>query len=286
LTATTPNPFLGLQTATSTSTTMSVAQLLAPYPEFPVGTTSPGSSGVVMNDNSVGSSYYNSFNFRVQQQLSHGVSLIGNFMKSKMIDQTTWLNDTDPAPERRISPFFRPMRFSLASTYELPVGRGKKLNVQSRLLNAAIGGWELTGTYQFQVGGPLTWLNGSTNNPGDYVYLGGDLNSQPRNVDGYAFDVNRFDNKTADQFQYRVRTFATAFANVRSDGINEFSGSMLKRFNLGESRYLQFRAEVFNLMNHPVFAAANNTASNSAFGTITTQANRPRLIQFVLRLVF
>ena len=286
LTATVANPFKGLQSSISSSSTVSTAQILSTFPQFATGATSPGSAGVVMNDNSVGSSYYNSLNLRAQQRLSRGMSLIGAFMWSKMIDQTTWLNDSDPTPERRISPFYRPMRFSLASTYELPLGRGRKFDLQSRLLNAVLGGWQLNGTYQFQLGGPLTWLNGSTNNPGDYVYFGGDLNSQPRNVDGYAFDVTRFDVKSADQFQYHVRTFATAFANLRTDGINNFDGSVLKRFAIREKAYVQVRAEVFNLLNHPVFAAANNTASNSAFGTITSQANRSRMIQFVARLVF
>lgn len=286
LSATVPNPFRGFATSISTSSTITTAQLLSRYPEFVTGATSPGSSGIVMNDNSVGSSYYNSLNFRAQQRLSSGVSLIASFMYSKMIDQTTWLNDTDPTPERRISPFFRPLRFSVASTYALPFGHGRKFRVQSRLLDAVVGGWQIAGTYQFQLGGPLTWLNGSTNNPGDYVYLGGDLNSQPRNVDGYAFDITRFNNQTAAQYQYHIRTFATAFANVRGDGINNFDGSMLKKFQIRERSYVQIRAEIFNLLNHPVFAAPNNTASNSAFGTITAQANKARSMQFVARLVF
>jgi hypothetical protein len=286
LTATTPNPFLGLQTSNNTATTIAASQLLAPFPQFPQGQGSPGSSGVVMNDNSVGSSYYHSLNVRAQRRLSHGVSLLGSFMWSKMIDATTWLNASDLVPEHRISPFFRPMRFSVASTYDIPVGHGKFVNIQNRFLNAAIGGWLLAATYQYQVGGPLTWLNGSTNNPGDYVYMGGDLNSQPRNVDGNAFDVTRFDNKTADQYQFHIRTFASAFSNVRADGINEFSGSLRKGFNLGEKRSFQIKVEGFNLFNHAVFAAPNNTASSSAFGTITAQANRPRLLQLVARLVF
>jgi hypothetical protein len=286
LSATVANPFRGLATSVSTNTTLSTAQILSRYPEFVTGATSPGSSGVVMNDNSVGSSYYHSLNFRAQQRLSGGMSLIGAFMWSKMIDQTNWLNDSDLTPEHRISPFFRPMRFSVASTYALPVGRGKKIRTDSRVLSALVGGWQVNATYQFQLGGPLAWLNGSTNNPGDYVYMGGDLNSQPRNVDGYAFDVTRFNNVTANQFQYHVRTFATTFANVRGDGINNFDASMLKRFQIREKAYLQIRAEIFNVMNHPEFGAANNTASNSAFGTITTQANRSRMMQFVARLVF
>lgn len=286
LSATIANPFLGLPTSTGTATTTSVAQLLAPFPQFPQGQSSPGSSGVVMNDNSIGSSSYHSMNVRAQRRLARGASLLGAFMWSKMIDSTNWLNATDPAPERRISPFFRPLRFSVASTYDVPVGRGRTVDVRNPILNGVFGGWLIAGTYQFQVGGPLPWLNGSTNNPGDYVYLGGDLKAQPRNVDGYAFDVTRFDVKTANQFQYHIRTFASTYSNVRGDGINEFSASMVKKFNLGEKRMVQLRMESFNLMNHPVFAAANTTVSSSAFGTITSMANKPRSMQAVLRLVF
>jgi hypothetical protein len=286
LTATIANPFLGLQTSTGTSKTISVAQVLAPYPEFPQGQSSPGSSGVVMNDNSVGSSYYDSLNVRAQQRVSRGVTLIGSFMWSKMIDANDWLNATDLTPEHRISPFYRPMRFSIASTYTLPIGRGKLVDLHNRALNTLIGGWLVAGTYQYQVGGPLIWMNGSTNNPGDYIYMGGDLNSQPRNVDGNAFDTTRFDSKSADQYQYHIRTFASTFGNVRSDGINEFSASIQKRFEFAEKRAFQIRAEAFNLMNHPVFSAANTAATNSAFGTITSMANKPRSIQLVARFLF
>ncbi len=285
LTASTANPFRGLQTSAGTASTVSTAQVLAHYPQFPVGFNA-GSSGVVANDMSVGSSKYNSLNIRLQKRLGRGVSLIANYMRSKMIDQTTWLNDSDPQPERRVSPFYRPQRISTAATYELPAGRGKRINLRSRPLDLIAGGWQVNMTYQYQVGGPLTWVNGSTNNIGDYVYLGGDLNSNPRVVDGTAFDTTRFDVRAANQFQYHVRTFSTAFANVRSDGINDWSASMSKRFNIGERRYVQIRCEGFNIVNHAVFGAPNTTATNAAFGTITSQANRPRLLQVVARIVF
>jgi len=124
-----------------------------------VGQASPRSSGVVMHDNSVGSSYYHSFNVRVQQRLAHGVSLLGTFMRSKMIDQTTWLNDSDATPERRISPFFRPMRFAAASTYEVPIGRGKRINV---LLPAALSG---AGAVDLRI-----TVDGQTSNPVTLVF--------------------------------------------------------------------------------------------------------------------
>ncbi len=285
LNASTPNPFLGLPTSIGTNTTVSTAQILATYPQFPQG-ANQGGSGVVMQNLNVGSSYYNSLNIRMQKRLSGGFSLIANFMKSKGIDQTTWLNDSDPQPERRISPFFRPTRLSAAATYEFPIGRGKRINVRSHLLDLLIGGWQTTGTYTFQVGGPLMWVNGSTNNPGDYVYFGGDLNADPRAVDGTAFNTKVFDTTAANQLQYHIRTFSTAFADIRSDGINDWSTSILKKFSLGERRFLQLRVESFNFINHATFAAANTTATNSAFGTITAQANRPRAFQVVARIVF
>jgi len=286
LTATTANPFQGPQTNAGSAATVAVNQLLVPFPEFPQGQSSPGSGGIVMNDNSIGASYYHSLNVRAQRRMSKGITLLGTFMWSKMIDETTFLNASDLSPEHRISPFFRPMRFSVASIYEVPVGPGKLISVHNTALKTVFAGWLIAATYQYQVGGPLTWLNGSTNNPGDYLYLGGDLKSQPRNVDGYAFDIAPFDNKTADQYQFHLRTFASAFGNVRSDGINNFDMSLQKRFSLGEKRNFQIKFESFNLLNHAVFAAANNTASNAAFGTITSQANRPRLVQVVARLVF
>ena len=102
-----------------------------------------------------------------------------------MIDQTNLAQRQRCGAE---SAAFRPSSARCASptavTYDLPIGAGRPVNLQSRLFDRIFGGWKIASTYQFQVGGPLTWLNGSTNNPGDYVYLGGKLDSQPRNVDG------------------------------------------------------------------------------------------------------
>jgi hypothetical protein len=43
---------------------------------------------------------------------------------------------------------------------------------------------------------------------------------------------------------------------------------------------------MFNTLNHPTFAAPNTQQTNSAFGTITATANRPRFVQLVARFVF
>jgi len=286
LTATTANPFAGLLPGTSlNNSTTTVAQLLARFPEFPVG-SGAGSSGVVEENANGGSSYFESLSVRLEKRLSHGLILIGNYMFSKLMEEDSWLNDTDTHLEKRVSPFDHPHHFVLAAIYELPVGKGRLVNLHSRWVNGIFGGWALNGIYTYQTGAPILWVNGSTNNIGDYVYFGGDLALNNRNTNSAAFNTALFNTNSSQQFQYHIRTFSTTYGNLRQDGINNFDTSLLKRFNFTESRYLQLRLEAFNVLNHPTFAAPNTTATNGSFGLITAQGNLPRQIQLGARIVF
>lgn len=289
LTGSTPNPFSGLASSQNTATT-TVVQLLAHYPEFPVGDSSSGwtgSGGILEQNASVGSSYFQSLNVHVQKRLSGGLFVTSNYIYSKLIERVDWLNDSDAQPEKRISPFNHSHRWVMAFTYELPVGHAKRFDLHSRVANFALGGWQLNSFYTWQLGAPFVWINGSSTTPGDYLYLGGPLDLNNRETNTVAFNTAAFDTKSADALQYHIRTFSTAFPNILQDGTNELDSSMLKRFPLrSEMRYLQLRFEVFNVLNHATFAQPNTTASNSAFGMITATSNRPRAIQAGLRLVF
>ncbi len=282
------NPFSGLATSLNSSTT-TVAQLLSKYPEFPVGDSATGwngGGGVIEQNLNVGSSYFHSLNVRLQKRVSKGLNLTMNYIHSRMIENDSWLNSSDPRPEKRVSPTDRPNRFVAAVTYELPIGQGKALHFNSRLANSLIGGWVVTTMYQYQTGGPVTWLNASSSSPGDYVYLGAPLNLNNRNVNGAAFDTTAFDTKAADAFNYHLRTFPTTFNNLRGDGINQLDASVLKRFRISETKRFELRFEAYNLPNHPVFAAPNTQASASGFGTITATANRFRTMQAIARIYF
>ena len=288
-----PNPFFGLaNTSVSANASTTPAQLLAHFPQFPVGDSASGwqgSGGVLEQNLNAGSSYFDSFNMRVQKRLSHGLSVTVNYIYSKLIEQVTWLNDSDPAPEKRISSIDHPHRFVTAITYELPFGKGRLVGIQSRLLNALAGGWVLNSVYTYQTGQPLNWNNGSTTSPGDYVYFGAPLvlNNRMSDPGVAAFNADAFDTKSGDAFNYHIRTFPTMIAGLRQGGINQWDPSLLKRFQFAEKSYFQLRIEFFNAFNHPIFPAPNTQASNALFGTITgAQANRPRSIQLGARLVF
>ena len=298
------NPFNGLiPTGNPSGTSTNVAQLLARYPEFPLGYTSggfSGSGGVLEQNLNVGSSYFESLNVHILKRLSTGLSITGNYIFSKLMEEDTWLNDTDLRPEKRIGVFDHTHRGVVAVSYDLPFGHGKQFDIPSKWLNGAFGGWQVNGIYTIQSGQPFTFMGTSSTTIGDLVYFGAPLDYNPRQTNGPAFNTAAFTPPlcqglagsalssciTANQFAYHIRTFSTTFSSLRGDMTNQLNSSILKRFDIREKTYLQLRFEVFNVMNHASFSFPNVAPTNSAFGLITTQSNQSRSVQVGARLVY
>ncbi len=301
LSASIANPFVGLYPGAAA--TASVAQILSRYPEFPLGYTNggfSGSGGILEENNPVGSSYYDSLNVHILKRLSSGLSLTGNYIFSKLMEEDTWLNDTDLRPEKRIGVFDHTHRGVIAFSYDLPVGHGRQFDMHSRWLNTALGGWLVNGIYTVQTGQPVTWMGTSSTTIGDVPYYGAPIDYNARQTNGPAFNLSAFTPPicqgdagaalsaciTANQFVYHVRTFSTTFSSIRGDMTNQVNASVLKKFDIREKMYLQLRFEVFNLLNHPSFSFPNVAPTNSAFGLITGQSNQPRSVQCGARFVF
>ncbi|HWB82593.1 MAG TPA: carboxypeptidase-like regulatory domain-containing protein [Bryobacteraceae bacterium] len=278
LTGSVTNPFKGLLPNSSSLNGSSVQrqQLLVPFPQYPVG--SGTSNGIVEQGANAFSSIYNSLNVRLQARLTHGLTMINNFVWSSLIERVSYLNDGDPAPEKRISSISRPLREVLAASYELPVGRGRPLNISNRFINAVFGGWALNGTLTLETGPPLSW--------GNVIYYGGPLNLQEHQPDGKAFDTTQFNTVSSQQLANNIRTFDTMYGNLRRDPTKNLDASILKSFPFGERKYFQFRFETFNTTNRVTFGSPNLTPTSSAFGLIQTQANTPRRLQLGARLVW
>lgn len=282
LTGTVPNPFRGLIPAVSSmnGSTIALQQLLLPFPQYPAPTPPQSTSnGIVVQQNGAGSSYFESLNVRLEKRFTHGLTLISNFIWASLISRISYLNDSDPAPDKTIdSGSSRPLREVLAATYKLPIGRGKAVNLQSRWLDSLVGGWGLSGILTVQSGPPLNW--------GNYIYFGGPLNYQPHQPDGLALDPTRFDTTASHALADNIRTFDNQFSNLRRDYSNQLDMSLDKNFKFSEGRYLQIRFEAFNLPNRVTFGNVQTNPTNSAFGTIGSQANTPRRIETALRLVW
>ena len=73
---------------------------------------------------------------------------------------------------------------------------------------------------------------------------------------------------------------------VRSPGMNNANATLSKDFRLAERVRVQFRAEMFNVMNHPVFSGPNTSFGNANFGIVSSQANLNRQMEFVAKFLF
>jgi hypothetical protein len=87
----------------------------------------------------------------------------------------------------------------------------------------------------------------------------------------------------ADNFLGR---FGTAKRTICcGPGLNNTDLTVSKRIALDESRYFQFRADVFNIANKTQFVNPDGNFSDTTFGLIQ-QARDPRLVQFALKFFF
>jgi hypothetical protein len=70
--------------------------------------------------------------------------------------------------------------------------------------------------------------------------------------------------------------------------------SVIRSFPFWREKRIEFRAEAFNIFNHPVFAAPTGDISNTNFGVVTPQngpfsnglANSPRQLQMSGKIIF
>jgi len=274
LTTQVDNPFYPLLPGTNlASQTVAVQQLLLPYPQF----------GTVTALENQGYSWYHALQVRGERRFSEGFSLLGSYTFSKLMEATTYLNAGDQVPSRTISPNDRRHHLSLSGIYELPFGSGRRLVSKPVAgLRQLISGWQTEWTWQMYSGEPLTFGNYFFNGNPDDIRLSGDQ----RNVDEW-FNTNAgFVRASADQPLFNLRTAPLYYSGVRAPIYNNWDAGLIKDTVLYESLKLQFRAEAFNVFNHPSFAAPNTTVTSQAFGTITSENSNPRQLQLALRLIW
>lgn len=290
LTKSVTNPFYKNSTMADSSLgkakTVSVAQILSRYPQYmtgEAGSNQVGGSqinqGVYEDNSTTGQSFFNALDARIEHRMSRGLWLVANYSWSKLIDQNVYLNDSDTKLNRHISPFDFTNHFVLGGTYDLPIGRGKWLNVRSGWLNEIVGGWTVNAIYTYQTGAPIYWTY-------DMVTTGKQITINNKIVKtGSALSEDAFDLASSDQFSYHLRTFPLTLASIREDGIDNLDSSVLKNFQIKGPAYFQLRFETFNTLNHPTFEAPS-VDPTSDFGIIKDQANMPRQIQIGGRLIF
>ena len=271
LTASFPNPFFGLNPVYGS--TISRATLLEPYPEF----------GSISVRQPTGYSWYHSLQVRLEKRLSQGFTVQVGYTHSKYMQATEFLNSQDTVPYRTISDMDRPNVFTITGLWEIPYGRGRRFGSKvAAPINAILGDWQLGMVEVHQSGAPLAW--------GNYIFTGDIKNIQlpdSRQTVARWFNTDAgFNKNSSQQLANNLRTFPIRFSGIRADSATGWNFSMIRNYRIRERLQMQFQAEAFNALNHPVFAAPNTTPTSSAFGTVTNSASEPRSIDFSLKLVF
>jgi hypothetical protein len=271
LTAQFSDPFFGLNSLYPA--TLSRATLLEPFPQF----------GALTVQEPTGYSWYHALQVRAERRFVRGYTVQASYTHSKFMQATEFLNPTDTVPYRTISDMDRPNIFALSALWELPVGHDRHfLSQLPGPVNAIIGGWQLNADVVHQSGAPLAWGN---------IIFSGDIQNislpAEQRSDAQWFNTNAgFNTTSSQQLANNIRTFPLRFSGIRAQGQTIWNLSLMKNYHIVERLSVQFRAEVYNVANHPVFAAPNTTPSSSAFGTITGDASEPREWQFALKFIF
>ena len=226
-----------------------------------------------------GGSYFHQASLRLSRRLSHGFLLSFDYSHSRLMEANSYLNSGEMRLEKHVSADDRPDNAGISVLYQLPFGRGKHFLGSSKgVVNKIVGDWAVSSLYNYHSGAPVNWT-------ADVIYSGGALNWNAHNA-SKTFDTTQFNTNSSQQYTNHYRTFSSYFSNLRVDATNNVNLSATKNFGILENVRLQFRADAFNLCNHPLFAAPTIVVTNGAFGQISSTTNAPRVIQMGLRLTF
>ncbi len=246
-------------------------------------------------------SNYNALQARFQQRLSRDFSALVSYTWSKSIDDASNFfssagdpnfpqNSNNVQAERGRSNFDVRHRLSVSYSYDLPFGKGRAHLADSGWITAILSGWQSFGIVTLQTGRPFTvaLLPEIDNSGTGRSILGFGANDRPNVVGDPSVSprtLEQWFNTAAFAFP-PLGSFGNAGRNILTGpGYQNLNASLLKNTPLSERFNLQFRAEVFNLFNHPNFNLPDNFLGSPTFGRITS-AREPRHIQFGLKLLF
>jgi Carboxypeptidase regulatory-like domain/TonB-dependent Receptor Plug Domain len=263
-----------------------------------------------------GNSSYNALEVDLSRRFSHGLQLRGNYTWSKNLDMNSGLTTAQSNNEPQMilnrndlkadwgpSALNVANQASISGSYELPFGPGKHWgNSTGGFVSKITGGWEINGISTFLSGFPFTPLIGS-NRSGD-----GDTRNPDRPDLNTSFAGAIVTGNPAKWFNPaafslpELGTYGTlGRGSFTGPGLADVDFSILKTTQVAEGINLQFRAEAFNILNHPNFGPPNTTVfsgslpaaagpapanANASAGFISTLSTNMRQIQLGLKLLF
>lgn len=267
--------------------------------------------GSIRETDNVASSIYHSLQINWSRRFSNGLQFGASYTLSKSMDNGS--NQRDVVPNTyNPGMLWGPSEFdarhilTVNYLYELPFFRH-----QSGVTGRVLGGWQISGISQFQTGLPC-----SVAGPNDYAGVGLDsnfgcgvngqywvLNGSPRILGTFGSGGQWFATTNPDGTpiftQPAKGTFNTQLVRdiIYQPGFQNWNMGLFKAFPIGEKRGFQFRAEAYNVWNHPNWGGASgggvqfNPTNLKTFGKVLTKGggssgSGERNLQLSLRFYF
>ena len=264
-----------------------------PFPAF-----GPG----MLTSATVGNAAFNGLSVKVEHRSDKGLYYLANYQWSKNLDNNSGEADSNDTSysrffgfDRSYSNFDTPHRFVGSWGYNLPFGKGQRW-AQNNVASFFAGGWQLQNIVQLRTGYPYSVTAGT----GSCLcgrYVPQRVNLAPGRTTGKLSDPSP--NRWFDGSAYVLPADPTVPAGtqgtvqgvvtrntLRGPGTASVDLSAIKNFPLHERLTAQFRAEAFNIINHPNFGNPNSNISNANVGTITGTSIDNRDLQLALKILW
>jgi hypothetical protein len=257
---------------------------------------------------SYGDSSYNALQVDFNRRFSHGLSLRGVYTWSKALDDGDSVNATTTGNEPGLvsNPYdiradWGPAAWNvtnvgvISAVYALPFGRGQAYaNDMHGFANGLVSGWSVDSIVTLQGGFPFTaQLSYNPSNDGD-------TRNPVRPFTNPNFTGNPILGTPAQWFNPAAFLQPPANSgfwgnatrnNLYGPGLATWDFSAIKNTTLREQLSLQFRAEIFNLLNRANFNTPNlitftPTGVSGTAGAITSTSTTARQVQFALKLLW
>ena len=265
-------------------------QTRAPYP-YGIAT---------LYDHGVGSSTYNALQVSLDKRYTSGLSFqVAYTWSESYTADDGWFNSEgltvqnayDPAASRGYAGTNVPQALAINTIYDIPVGRGRRFSTGNKIGDYILGNWQINNIFVARSGQNQTVVDSAdiANIGNPNVYERANMVGNP--FSGFKRSPSEWFNTAAFAIPAQY-TFGNSYRGlIEGQRLINFDTSVIRSFPLWRETEFQFRAEAFNLFNHPVFGLSeyNSTDLNSpsTFGSVDgAQANTNRELQFSGKIVF
>lgn len=260
---------------------------------------------------------YHALQMTARRRMSHGLDFVAAYTLGKTLTDNLgyygssntsgegayWQNAYDRRSNRGPAFFDVRHNFTIGGLYDLPYGKGKRFGSSSpRAVDLILGGWNVNYSLGAHTGFPLTVRandrtgqavrgNVRANHYGNLA-----INTSARSVDNFfGLPADRSTLFCAADVSTGCAYGQPSDGKFGNSGIGTEVGpsffnldfSIGKKFSMSEKRYVDFRVELFNGLNHVSWAPPGlNIASPNTFGSIGGQVQSPRNIQFGMKYYF